>query len=124
MLHEGCVELNETPAKERNDPQNNNYVCNDFCDGEGKKYSATMGARCMCFSSRLTNGLPKDKCDTACPKNHPGDAGNGSSGCEGFGCCGSVTNNAVTLIQTVKLSRDKSLMKNGKAGTRLSKGTQ
>lgn len=38
LLYEGCFQLNETPAKERTDAENNNHVCNDYCDRERKKH--------------------------------------------------------------------------------------
>ena len=113
LLYEGCFELNGPPEKERNHPQNNNYVCNDFCDREGKNFSATIGERCLCFSRLPTTRLAKDQCDTTCPQPHPGDEEDGSSGCKDFGCCGSVSSNAVTVIQTIKV-RDQNNKKKGK----------
>ena len=44
---------------------------------------------------------------------HPGDEEDGSSGCKDFGCCGSVSSNAVTVIQTIKV-RDQNNKKKGK----------
>lgn len=43
FLYEGCFELNEMLVIERNDFQNNNYVCNDFCKNDGKNYFVIIG---------------------------------------------------------------------------------
>ena len=115
LLYEGCFQLNETPAKERTDAENNNHVCNDYCDREGKTFSATIGERCLCFDSRPANSLSKGECDTSCPKTPPTDAKEGSSGCKDLGCCGSTENSAVTVVQTIKISREQlGLKKHGK----------
>lgn len=115
LLYEGCFQLNETPAKERTDAKNNNHVCNDYCDSEGKTFSATIGERCLCFDSRPANSLSKGECDTSCPKTPPTNAKEGSSGCKDLGCCGSTENSAVTVVQTIKISREQlGLKKHGK----------
>ena len=110
LLYEGCFELSETPAKERTDPQNNNNVCSDFCEKEAKNYSATIGDRCLCFSNRPTGRLPKDHCKTECPNR----VQSGGSSCKEIDCCGSVVNNAVTVIQAIKMVPHREVDKKGK----------
>ena len=106
-----------TPEKEKNIPQNDNYICHDFCGDQEKKYSATIGERCLCFSSLPTARLSTDKCDSACSQGDAdeGQEGSSSSGCKGLECCGSVANNAVTVVQAVKPTlKDQTTRNNGK----------
>lgn len=115
LLYEGCFQLSGTPEKERNDPQNNNYVCNDFCKNEGYNYSATIGERCLCFSNRPTGLLSGDQCKTPCPNPVQFDSTEGDS-CDDIDCCGSVTNNTITVIQAIRIVPHRNLDKKGKTG--------
>lgn len=117
LLYEGCFELNGSPEKERNDPQNNNYVCNDFCKNDGKNYSATIGERCLCFSNRPAGLVSADQCRTTCPNPVRFNArSNEEDSCDGIDCCGSLTNNTMTVIQAIRIVPHRNLDKKGKTG--------
>ena len=114
LLYEGCFELNGTPEQERNDPHNNNYVCNDFCKNDGKNYSATIGERCLCFSDRPSGLVSTDQCKTTCP--NPVRFKSRSTeedSCDGMDCCGSLTNNTMTVIQAIRIVPHRNLDKKG-----------
>ena len=67
------------------------------------------------LTGRPANSLSKGECDTSCPKTPPTNAKEGSSGCKDLGCCGSTENSAVTVVQTIKISREQlGLKKHGK----------
>ena len=94
------------PTKEKRISKNSNDVCSDFCYKEDMIFAATTGDRCFCYANRPTETvlLPTKQCDTPCPNLVQSDKARGMrSSCEGMGCCGSVANNAVTLIQTIKM---------------------
>lgn len=111
IVHEGCFEMTGVnPDESRNDPQNANSVCIDYCVDNGITYAATISDRCLCLSSLPSNKLADDQCDAQCPGNifEEGEA------CVGFGCCGSEINNAASIYQSVPASRDKNVNKSKK----------
>lgn len=114
LLYEGCFELNETPETERNDPQNNNYVCNDFCKNDGKNYSATIGERCLCFSNRPSGLVSADQCKTTCPNSvRFTSRSTEEDSCDGIDCCGSLTNDTMTVIQAIRIVPHRNLDEKG-----------
>lgn len=111
IVHEGCFELTGVnPEESRSDPQNANSVCIDHCVENGVTYAASISDRCLCLNSLPSNKLADDQCDDQCPGNifEEGEA------CVGFGCCGSQSNNAASIYQSVSASRDKNVKKSNK----------
>lgn len=108
IVHEGCFAMSgANPAESRNDPQNNNHDCINYCVQQGITYAASISDRCLCLNNLPSDKLADDQCDTPCPGNvfEEGEA------CVGFGCCGSVDNSALSIYQSVSASRDKSVKK-------------
>lgn len=108
IVHEGCFEITGVnPDASRNDPQNANTLCIDYCVENDITYAATISDRCLCLSRLPSDKLADDQCDSQCPGNifEEGEA------CVGFGCCGSESNNAASIYQSVSASRDKNVNK-------------
>ena len=91
----------------RNDPQNGNAVCINYCVEQDITYAATISDRCLCLNNLPSNKLADAQCDSPCPGNvfEEGEA------CAGFGCCGSEDNNAVSIYQSAPGFRDKKAKK-------------
>lgn len=108
IVHEGCFAASGAdPAESRNDPQNGNSVCINYCVERDITYAATIADRCLCLNNLPSNKLADDQCDSQCP----GNIFEEGESCAGFGCCGSADNNAVSIYQSVSASRDKSAKK-------------